>query len=135
MCIRDRSYPADPQYPDTYPAVARAVRVTITATNPTPATFDVLPFLFGVQFADVTGSFEYLVGNPDATTRDDQPRLMAPNARVEWHESFKPTEGTEWPTDARLTAAVRCPGSNPQQEPGNVPNEAGQWIGVPTKRQ
>jgi hypothetical protein len=128
------AYPADPQYPKTYPAVPRAARVNVTATNPTAATFDVLPFLFGVQFADVPGSFEYLVGNPDATTRDEQPRLMAPNARIEWHEAFRPTQGTQWPADARLTTAVRCPSSNPSQTPGNVSDEVGQWIGVPAKR-
>jgi hypothetical protein len=113
--------------------VPRAVRVNVTATNPTAVTFDVLPFLFGVQFADATGSFEYLVGNPDATTRDERPRLMAPRARVEWHEAFKPSAGTDWPADARLTT-VLCPGSNPSGQPGNVPDETGQWIGAPAKR-
>jgi hypothetical protein len=93
--------------------VPRALRVNVVSTNPTAATFDMLPFLFGVQFADVPGTFEYLVGNPDATTRDQQPRLMAPAARIEWHEAFKASEGTKRPADARVTATVRCPGSNP----------------------
>jgi hypothetical protein len=59
---------------------------------------------------------------------------MAPGARGWSGEVFKQTEGTEWPTDARLTAAVRCPRSSPQQQPGNVPDETGQWIEVLAKR-
>jgi hypothetical protein len=59
---------------------------------------------------------------------------MAPRARVEWHEAFKAAEGTDWPADARITTTVRCPGSNPSGQAGNVPDENGQWIGVPAKK-
>lgn len=128
VTMQEVSVPADSQYPESYPAVPRALEVIVDIDNPTEQEVDNV-FSFGPRFAYETGELQQLLG--DGARTEDLPRLVRAGGEAQIIQTFGPAPGTEWPEGAEFTCAVRTP-LLVGQEPTLIDDETAEWIGVPT---